>query len=80
MLATNFNNNENTVIFKIGEIKTKKIEKITKIPTEFLIKILPATTKSKPSLIKPPTIGIELEIAYLAALILMPSKVALVSP
>ena len=76
----NFNIIEKDDMYIMGEIIVKNIEIITPKPIEFLIKTLPATTISKPSLKNPPTIGIEFEMAYLAALIDTPSKVALVIP
>ena len=50
------------------------------IPKAFLIKTLPATIMSNPSFKNPPTIGIEFDIAYFAAFMLTPSKVAEVKP
>ena len=78
--AVNFNKIENTPKLNNGLIIIKNSTNNTETPIVFLIKTLPATTKSKPSFKKPPTIGIELEIANFATLIEMPSKCALVIP
>ena len=63
-----------------GSNSTATIKKILILPNAFLIKILPATAKSKPPDKKPPTIGTPLPIAYFIARRTMPSCVAAVIP
>ena len=67
-----------TIVYDEKIIKNNTSKQIN--PTEFLIIILPARTRSKPSFKKPPIKGIEFEIAYFVARIEIPSKVALVIP
>ena len=78
--ATNLSRVDRATIFKTGEMIVYNNEITEAIPMEFLIKTLPATKTSKPSRRNPPTIGIEFEIAYFAALIETPSIVALAIP
>ena len=78
--AVSFNKREKIAMLIIGDTIINSNINTPTIPIEFLIIILPATIKSKPLLNNPPTIGIEFDIAYFAALIETPSKVALVIP
>ena len=56
------------------------MRKILRLPREFLINTLPAIARSNPPERKPPTMGTPVPIAYFAALRVMPSYVAEVSP
>ncbi len=69
----NFNVKEKTAILNTGDkiVYNNAITVVT--PMAFLIKTLLTIIKSKPSLRKPPTIGIEFDIAYFAAFIEIPS-------
>ena len=70
-----FSRKENTTKYTIGVTITNSIKKIEIIPIEFFIITPPAIIKSKPSLIKPPTIGTVFDIAYFAVLIEIPSNI-----
>ena len=74
--AVNLSIIEKTIKCKTGDIITKNNENKTTIPIEFFIKTLPAKTISKPSLNRPPTIGIEFDNAYFATLNDIPSYFA----
>ena len=76
----NFNNNIKTNVSKKGAKIYANNIKMQEKPIEFFIIILEATTKSNPSFKNPPTIGIELPIAYLTAFIETPSKTEEVIP
>ena len=71
---------ETAIKFNMGDKTMPNSTNTDVTPIEFFIITLPATTKSKPSLINPPIIGIEFEIAYFVALNDIPSKLALVIP
>lgn len=69
----NFNVKEKTAMLNTGDRIVYSNAKTVVTPIAFFIKTLLTITKSNPSLRNPPTIGIEFDIAYLAALIEMPS-------
>ena len=56
------------------------MRKILRLPREFLMRMLPATARSNPPDKKPPTMGTPVPIAYFAALLVIPSYAAEVSP
>ena len=60
-------------IFNTGVSIKKTSKKIDETPIAFFINMLPESTKSRPLLKNPPIKGIELDIAYLVALKLIPS-------
>jgi hypothetical protein len=78
--AVNFNNNENTIMYAIGDKIIENKTKTDVIPTAFFSKTLDKITNSNPSFTKPPTIGTESDIVYLANLNEIPSWHALVMP